>query len=228
MLAQYHWWEKTVEYTFISWSQLKFDATPLDGDLEQAGDTLFLNENNEFFLIEFKRQKDDAHIKSELNKFTDYQDAVKKIQNHLFHQCHFCVYGAMFYKHGSEETKKQVKFGLVFEHYIDFVKNQNKHLGYSFTHPYDFFEKYAINATDFFNYLRFFCSLKTGKELYGTSESPFANTLVATKDGGAMVSLDELISRSPQLQQAIDVPEPNIQQQEQTREKTIEGPSMSW
>lgn len=230
MSETYNWWEKTVEYKFISWSKLQFDAIPLDGDLEQAGDTLFLNENNDLFLIEFKKQKDDKHIKSELNKFTDDKDALEKIQNNKFNTCHFCVYGAMFYE--NEKRKEQVKFGLAFEHYIDFIKNQgNILLDNSFIHQYDFFEEYAINEKDFFEYLKFFCSLKKGKELYGTSESPFANTLVATKDG-AMVSLDELISKSPQLQRAIDVPEPSIQQKEPTREITREitrdGPSMGW
>ena len=57
------WWEKTVEYAFIAWSKLQFNATPLNGNQEQAGDTLFSDKNNQFFLIEFKRVKDTKCVK---------------------------------------------------------------------------------------------------------------------------------------------------------------------
>lgn len=210
------WWEKTVEYAFISWSKLQFDAVPLDGNMEKAGDTLFLNGKNELFLIEFKRKKDDECIQSELNKFNNYQDALIKIRNNKCNRCHFVVYGSIEYS---------IDFGLIFENYIDFIENKAAMpLGNSFNNQYDFFEDYTIDTTDFFEYLKFFCSLKKGKNLYGTSESPFANTLVATKNG-AVVALDELIKTSPKLQQALNIPKLAIQPKEPTIERTISGPS---
>lgn len=229
-MTQLQWWEKTVEYKFISWSKLQFDAIPLDGNMEQAGDTLFKNDENRFFLIEFKREKSDKCITSEVNKFDDYENALNQIEKNPLNKCHFVVYGGNFYKY-KEGTKEELGFGLAFEPYFDFIKKLEDWeicmLGNSFDDEYAFFKNYAIDSKDFFAYLKFFCSLKKGKSLYGTSESPFANTLVATKDG-AMVSLDELISNSPRLQRAIDVPEPSIQQKEPTREITRDGPSMGW
>ncbi|WP_156320798.1 hypothetical protein [Neisseria sp. 83E34] len=222
LIQQLHWWEKTVEYKFIAWSKLKFDAIPLDGNLEQAGDALFSNENNEFFLIEFKKKKDKKHIEKELIKFDDYNVALTKIKNHKFNRCHFVVYGGIF---TNIETKEKLGFGLAFEHYIDFIASENKKiLGSSYYDEYKFFEKYAIKSKDFFEYLKFFCSLKKGKDSYSSSRSPFANALAVTKDGIA-VSLNELISTSPKLQMALNVPEPTIQPEKPTIERTIDGPS---
>ena len=210
------WWEKTVEYAFIAWSKLQFNAAPLDGSQEQAGDTLFSDENNRFFLIEFKRKKDTRCIQQELDKFINSNEAKQRIRNNQNNICHFVVYGDIYHINN--------KFGLFFNFYDDFIENKQKCSSANYF-KYDFilFEEYALEPDNFFEYIKFFCSLKEGKDLYGGSSSPFANTLVATTDG-TVLSLDELISTSPRLQQALDVPEPNAQPSGPTYTPKPSGP----
>lgn len=211
------WWEKTVEYAFIAWSKLQFNAAPLDGSQEQAGDTLFSDENNRFFLIEFKRKKDTRCIQQELDKFIDSNEAKQRIRNNQNNICHFVVYGDIYHINN--------KFGLFFNFYADFIENKQQCASAnSFQNDFSLFKNYALNPTDFFEYIRFFCSLKEGKDLYESSGSPFANILVATTDG-TFLSLDELISTSPRLQQALDVSKPNAQPSEPTYTPKPSGPS---
>ena len=216
------WWEKTVEYAFIAWSKLQFNAAPLDGSQEQAGDTLFSDENNRFFLIEFKRKKDTRCIQQELDKFINSNDAKQRIRNNQNNTCHFVVYGDTCH---FDTCKNNNMFGLVFNFYADFIENKQQCASAnSFQHDFSLFKRWALKPNDFFEYIKFFCSLKEGKDLYGGSSSPFANTLVATTDG-TVLSLDELISTSPILQQALDVPEPNAQPIEPTCTYKSSGPS---
>ena len=210
------WWEKTVEYAFIAWSKLQFNAAPLNGNQEQAGDTLFLDKNNQFFLIEFKRQKDTQCIQQELDKFINSNEAKQRIRNNQNNICHFVVYGDIYHINN--------KFGLFFNFYADFIENKQQCASAnSFQYDFSLFEEYALEPDNFFEYIKFFCSLKEGKDLYGGSSSPFANTLVATTDG-TVLSLDELISTSPRLQQALDVPEPNAQPSGPTYTPKPSGP----
>ena len=215
------WWEKTVEYAFIAWSKLQFNATPLNGNQEQAGDTLFSDKNNQFFLIEFKRVKDTKCVKQELDKFINPNEAKQSIRGNKNNICHFVVYGAEFI----DRHNNDLGFGLCFDFYADFIENKTQcNLANSFEYDFSYFEKYALNPDDFFGYIQFFCSLKEGKDLYGGSSSPFTNILVATTDG-TVLSLDELISTSPRLQQALDVPKPNAQPSEPTYTPKPSGPS---
>lgn len=216
------WWEKTVEYAFIAWSKLQFNAAPLDGSQEQAGDTLFSDENNRFFLIEFKRKKDTRCIQQELDKFIDSNEAKQRIRNNQNNICHFVVYGD---GHIIDKNNNNLGFGLRFNFYINFIENKKECASAnSFQNDFSLFKNYALNPTDFFEYIRFFCSLKEGKDLYESSGSPFANILVATTDG-TFLSLDELISTSPRLQQALDVSKPNAQPSEPTYTPKPSGPS---
>jgi len=87
------WWEKTVEYKFVLDYSLEmgdFFVTPLDGNLEAAGDTIFAAENK-WILIEFKRNHDS--LKSEESKFTDYQKAYEALFIDDAH--HFLIYGKL-------------------------------------------------------------------------------------------------------------------------------------
>ena len=53
-----NWWGKTVEYKFIKeYIDLDSFIAPLDGNEEKAGDAIF-GENENFILIEFKKDKD--------------------------------------------------------------------------------------------------------------------------------------------------------------------------
>lgn len=215
------WWEKTVEYAFIAWSKLQFNAAPLNGNQEQAGDTLFLDKNNQIFLIEFKRQKDTQCIKQELDKFINPNKAKQSIRGNKNNICHFVVYGAEFIGGHNND----LRFGLCFDFYADFIENKTQYnLANSFEYDFSYFEKYALNPDDFLGYIQFFCSLKKGKDLYGGSSSPFANILVATTDG-TVLSLDELISTSPILRLALGVSEPNAQPSEPTCTYNSSGPS---
>jgi|ECHvirMinimDraft_2_1075157.scaffolds.fasta_scaffold03075_2 hypothetical protein len=84
------WWEKTVEYKFLMSvaSQKKLFLAPLDGEHEQAGDAIF-SANNRWLLIEFK--KDSTAIRSEMEKFIQYDKARKILSSYDAH--HYIVYG---------------------------------------------------------------------------------------------------------------------------------------
>ena len=84
------WWEKTVEYKFLMSvaSHKKLFLAPLDGEHEQAGDAIF-SANNRWLLIEFK--KDSTAIRSEMEKFTQYDKARKILSPYDAH--HYIVYG---------------------------------------------------------------------------------------------------------------------------------------
>ncbi|RXJ83429.1 hypothetical protein [Arcobacter cloacae] len=83
------WWEKTVEYKFIKeYVDINSFIAPLDGNEEKAGDAIF-GENENFILIEFKKDKDS--IKAEEKKFFDFTLASKTLSKNDEH--HILVYG---------------------------------------------------------------------------------------------------------------------------------------
>ena len=99
------WWEKTVEYYFVK-KFVRDDEliAPLDGKHEQAGDAM-LAAGLKWVLIEFK--KDFACLKSEAEKFKDYQLAVNELGSHDKH--HYLIYG--FFSVTKESPKTKV-FGI--------------------------------------------------------------------------------------------------------------------
>lgn len=86
------WWEKTVEYKFIVSCAIDkvLKLAPLDGNEERAGDTI-ISQNNKWIIIEFKKDKDS--IKTEKDKFIDFDKAKKDLKNEDKH--HFIVYGSI-------------------------------------------------------------------------------------------------------------------------------------
>ena len=83
------WWEKTVEYKFIKeYIDLDSFIAPLDGNEEKAGDAIF-GENENFILIEFKKDKDS--IQDEQKKFLDFTSAKNTLSKKDEH--HILIYG---------------------------------------------------------------------------------------------------------------------------------------
>lgn len=70
------WWEKTIEYAFLARVVKQISGTfvgPLDGNAEQAADTIFKT-GNRWVIIEFKRGEGD--LASEKSKFSAKAEAV--------------------------------------------------------------------------------------------------------------------------------------------------------
>lgn len=83
------WWEKTVEYYFVlKHVEPNMLVSPLDGNEEKLGDAI-ISANNKWVLIEFKR--DESSLSSEIEKFYDYFDAMKKLSAKDEH--HYLIYG---------------------------------------------------------------------------------------------------------------------------------------
>ena len=86
------WWEKTVEYLYITkYIQSNAAIAPLAGHHEKAGDAL-VKLYTGFILIEFK--KDEKSISSEQDKFegTDYGSVKKALKGK--DAFHYIIYGA--------------------------------------------------------------------------------------------------------------------------------------
>ena len=85
------WWEKTVEYLFVS-KYFNYDAIiePLDGNHERIGDAIF-SQDSRFILIEFKRTE--AETDTEVAKFINYETARNELQDRDEH--HFFIYGRL-------------------------------------------------------------------------------------------------------------------------------------
>ncbi|MBY8007941.1 hypothetical protein KW471_06500 [Vibrio fluvialis] len=85
------WWEKTVEYYFVQkYVPLDSVLSALDGKHEKIGDTL-LGHQERWIIIEFK--KDYPAIKSEEDKFVDYEAAYDEL--HEIDGHHYLIYGAI-------------------------------------------------------------------------------------------------------------------------------------
>lgn len=84
------WWEKTVEYFFVSLFSTLTEGfvAPLDGDQERAGDAIF-SLSNRWLLVEFK--KDRSCLYREREKFTNYDEAAYALEGMDGH--HLLIYG---------------------------------------------------------------------------------------------------------------------------------------
>lgn len=109
-MASYTWWEKTVEYAFVT--RNVFDcATPLSGIPEKAGDTIFSN-GERFVLVEFKR--DVSTLSSEIVKYKDYEAAKAALSGADGH--HIFVYGDR-----AQKTTEGVRLQLAVRTYFSAV-----------------------------------------------------------------------------------------------------------
>lgn len=87
----FEWWEKTVEYAFLTTAVMEGKCTyavPMAGKPERAAGDAIFGVPNSFVLIEFKREKEE--LSSEIPLFWDYE-ATKQILGHYKH--HHFVYG---------------------------------------------------------------------------------------------------------------------------------------
>lgn len=99
------WWEKTVEYKFISDCFEKGiikQILPLDGNEERLGDAITLLENsykeNNFYILEFKRELNNTEFKHEKSKFPDKEkgydsawNCLNPNKNERFKKAHYFI-----------------------------------------------------------------------------------------------------------------------------------------
>jgi hypothetical protein len=178
------WWEKTVEYKFIldavENSGLDF-AAPLSGIQEMAGDGIF-SADAKLILVEFKR--DINSLKSEVDKFTCYKNAVKKMKGRDNH--HFLVYGYIQDEVFKLEARK---YFAVKQTYL----------------PLSILDKGLVDST-FKEYLADLIALKKlDKRSSGTVGPEFVNSVIGlSSDGVSSISLTEYVRQAlPELYQAL-------------------------
>ncbi|MDO6766180.1 hypothetical protein [Agarivorans sp. 1_MG-2023] len=184
MTDQAIWWEKTVEYKFVldaaKESGLDF-AAPLSGIQEMAGDGIF-SADAKLILVEFKR--DMNSLKSEVDKFTCYGKAAKKLKGRDNH--HFLVYGYV--------EKKELK--LQAKNYFAIKK----------THPPLSILNKGLVDSEFKEYLKDLIALKkVDKRSSGTVAPEFLNTVIGmSSDGASSIPLTEYVKKAlPELYQAL-------------------------
>ncbi len=100
------WWEKTVEYYFVKNHLDINNIAPLDGNTESSIGDAVINNNDNFIIIEFKRDK--QSLDSEKSKFEEgkYEQAKKEFEGQDNH--HLLIYGLM--KNGSFELNCKTYF----------------------------------------------------------------------------------------------------------------------
>jgi len=179
------WWEKTVEYKFVldaaKESGLDF-AAPLSGIQEMAGDGIF-SADAKLILVEFKR--DFNSLKSEVDKFTCYDKAAKKLKGRDNH--HFLVYGYV--------EKKELK--LQARNYFAVKK----------IHPPLSILNKGLADSEFKEYLKDLITLKKvdKRSSSGTVAPEFLNTVIGlSSDGASSIPLTEYVRKAlPELYQAL-------------------------
>lgn len=180
------WWEKTVEYAFVR--RVEFlRVSPLDGEHEQAGDAIFGNKKDKFYLIEFKR--DDSGQDAEKKKFKDKKEGYKE----LTAKYHFVVYG------GLDDNEELELFSM---QYLDYLQQECESVIPCWLFD-EIFNREAVEQDEFLEYVHKIISLKKGDDIdaigkSGSSSSAFANVL-AINDKGECCSLLDIVN-SPAYQ----------------------------
>jgi len=122
------WWEKTVEYLFVS---IYFDndlmLAPLDGNEERLGDTI-LSKDNKWIVIEFKRNE--TCIDAEKSKFTSYEEAKDELGEEDSH--HLLIYGKFegrlilecktYFSNQHKDIGDALLSGLGIDSFIEYIK----------------------------------------------------------------------------------------------------------
>lgn len=160
------WYEKSVEYAFVR-KFTKLIVTPLDGNLEKFGDTIF-NSENSFFLVEFKKDCSQQCVKSEREKYQDYKASANQMIQSNGHQCHFVIYG-----HNANKS-----FSLKATEYCCFI------MDYICDIDIETLSNNAINYDEFKKYL----SVVLEEKLRGKKSD--------TDAGGIISSLDNMVAIS--------------------------------
>lgn len=178
------WWEKTVEYKFIIDAQKERDldfAAPLSGIQEMAGDGVF-SADAKLILVEFKR--DFKSLKSEVDKFTNYEEAKRKMKDRDSH--HFLVYGYVSDK----------KLNLEARQYFSTNKTHE---------PLSILDM-GLKNSEFIDYLKDLIYLKkVDKRSSGKVAPEFISSVVGISSGNASsISLTEYVKKAiPELYQAL-------------------------
>jgi len=142
------WWEKTVEYLFVSLFPALGEGfiAPLDGAHERAGDAIFAN-SDRWLLLEFK--KDQSSVYREREKFDNYDEAAYALR--ALDRHHLLVYGfeesdgslgltAMtYFSHTERGNREEVlasgcrpgEFWTYLEKFSSFKKHTSSHGGSS-------------------------------------------------------------------------------------------------
>lgn len=202
------WWEKTVEYFFISeYAKIDRIIAALDGNQEKAGDAIF-SDSNKWILIEFKKDIGTNCIAQEKDKYHNYKaakDALVTQSNH-----HLMIYG-------------KIKNNL-------FQISCIKYFTLDETHKYEIDINKAIksgtNIYDFIIYINKFIKFKKSKkdERVGTdgdnNEDKFLHVAGVTKDGkiSTCIELSRFIefSNSPSTRQRmIDRPSTDLGEEQE-------------
>lgn len=172
------WFEKTVEYLFVIEFHENLSISPLDGNVEKAGDAT-IEMDNKFLLIEFKRSSDEECIKSEINKLKNKKDSIEKLRG-AQNKFHFIVYG--------EYDEKNNKISLKSKNYCDYLDSSGDVICVS----WEVLNGNAIEQERFLSYLRVLIEEKIKEEIdSGTSSggktlnvlNDLANVLVINQDG---------------------------------------------
>lgn len=220
MSEKYNWWEKTVEYTFViqAHNQKFLKLAPLDGDHEQAADTILQDENSKFCLIEFKkgaasqgdeyikylnctranlRQEDIEWCRSYFQRQSDGDSDfantnLGKLRNLKKEAFHLIIFA----------KRKGTLLELQIQQYLDY-------LAYDKTEPntpkeidWQNFLNYFANRDEFLDYVHELVELKKGKNMQvaenGSSSSAFANVLAINNNGETCTLLEIIQSKEYQ------------------------------
>ncbi|MEZ8724591.1 hypothetical protein ITG08_20975 [Vibrio cyclitrophicus] len=178
------WWEKTVEYKFIvdAHKERNLDfAAPLSGIQEMAGDGVF-SADAKLILVEFKR--DLNSLKTEKDKFTNYEKAKRKMRGRDNH--HFLVYGYVC----------DQKLNLEARQYFSVSKKHE---------PLSILDM-GLENSEFIDYLKDLIALKkVDKRSSGKVSPEFISSVVGISSGNvSSISLTEYVKKAiPELYLAL-------------------------
>ncbi|MEY0338278.1 MULTISPECIES: hypothetical protein [Providencia] len=182
------WWEKTVEYNFVTYAKKKYGLNllaPLDGNVESGGDLIAGNPDR-YFIIEFKKEKNSFN--SEYKKFLKgkegYDEAKQTLQNDKKSTFHYLIYGS--YNEGANELS------LVFSDYFD-IDNSITH-----NNEKDYFQN-GISRDELNKYLLSFSHFKNidnDSDSNGDSSGPSKSIILAIENDKVQTITVEYYARN--------------------------------
>ncbi|HDX4047774.1 TPA: hypothetical protein ROG05_000112 [Enterobacter soli] len=169
------WWEKTVEYNFVSAAKDEFRLNllaPFAGNPESIGDAV-VGANSRFFIIEFKRTLSD--FTSEIDKYINGDEGIKEARNFLNElessKYHYIIAGD--YTNGSEKLNLIIRRYFNAEEEIDFK-------------PHEFFAE-GMSDKQLEYYTEFFTKFKNRDTSSEDSDSQDGNG----KSQSCIIGIDE-------------------------------------
>lgn len=196
------WWEKTVEYLYVSREMARYTfAAPLAGSHEAAGDAVLRGLNARWTLVEFKRAESD--IRTELAKYeyadTDFKTRVALTFGNKEHP-HFMVFGCCD-ENGVLELRARHYWGRWTG--VEFIRDRDVAVESisEYGQEYDHFEQYLSRLL----YLK-------SRTRSGSSRTPQFDTVVGIADDCVTtVTLSDFIRINPALapRMGIEAPAPS-------------------